>query len=134
MRIIFFVSLLAISVVATAQNTISPTSDLVRMLVDGYSLTSDQLATMAEIQTRHTRNLTELSELEVKDEDAYFERRKSVYQHTVQSIRQALTKEQRISFNEAQKERRIAIREQAKRLMAEGKSKLEIERILLEQF
>ena len=98
-----------------------------------YNLTPDQQEEMGVIQERRFRNLDEIAVLEQSDYRLFLEKKRAIRLNTDGSIRRMLTEAQR----EIHDEQLIAYRQETSDLIRqyrqEGKTKLEIELLLLER-
>ena len=98
-----------------------------------YDLTSDQQEEMTVIQERRFRNLDEIAVLEQSDYRLFLEKKRAIRLNTDGSIRRMLTEAQREIHNQ----QLIAYRQETSDLIRqyrqEGKSKQEIELLILER-
>ncbi|MEZ4988488.1 MAG: hypothetical protein R2795_26265 [Saprospiraceae bacterium] len=97
------------------------------------NLTQEQQAAMYDIEERRERNLAEIASLEQSDYRQFLMKRKNIRVQTEGSIRRFLTPEQRKIQDEAKVAERIAMSDLIKQYQQEGKSKEEIEMLLLER-
>ena len=105
----------------------------VQELTQRYQLNDQQIAEMYTIMERKERNLAEIAELETTDYRVYLEKKRIIRTHTDGSIRRFLNEDQRQIQREEQLAYRRTTSDMIKKLQAAGKTKAEIELILLER-
>ena len=105
----------------------------VQELTQRYQLNDQQIAEMYTILERKERNLAEIAELETTDHRVYLEKKRIIRTHTEGSIRRFLNEDQRQIQREEQLVYRRTTSNIIKEMQAAGKTKAEIELILLER-
>lgn len=116
-----------------AQDRSATVEQGVHELTELYQLNDQQVEEMYTILERKERNLAEIAELEQSDYRIYLEKKGIIRKHTEGSIRRFLNDDQRRIQYQQQAEYRIATSNMIKELQAAGKTKAEIELILLER-
>lgn len=132
----FFFTLLSLVVCLglSAQNTAERDVDqVVAEYTAQYQLTEAQQAEMRVIEERRRRNLAEIAPLETTDHHRFLAKRQALRRNTEGSIRRMLTPEQREIHDQVLIDRRIETSSLIKEWRAAGKSKEEIELLLLER-
>lgn len=98
-----------------------------------FELRPDQVEQMYVIEERRARNLAEIEVLRESDYRLYLQKKQTVREHINGNIRQILDKEQRMILNQDIRQYREATSDLIRRMRQEGKSKEEIELVLLER-
>jgi hypothetical protein len=133
MKIKMLILFLIISGSMMAQSRSASVEKGVQELTQRYQLNEQQVAEMYTILERKERNLAEIAELESTDYRVYLEKKRIIRTHTEGSIRRFLSEEQRQIQREEQLAYRRTTSNTIKELQAAGKTKEEIELILLER-
>ena len=124
---------LILSSTMMAQNRSATVEEGVQELTQLYQLNDQQIEEMYTIMERKERNLAEIAELEQSDYRMFLEKRNIIREHTEGSIHRFLNKDQRQIQYERQAMERRATSSLIKELHTAGKTKAEIELILLER-
>jgi hypothetical protein len=129
-----FLLFLSLGAIATAQTAPERSVDeVVAEYIAKYQLSAEQQVTMREIEERRRHNLAEIASLNATDQQLFWAKRKSIRQNTEGSIRRMLTPSQREIHDQVLIQYRIETSELIQQWRAEGKSKEEIELLLLER-
>lgn len=102
-------------------------------LTTRYQLDSDQVKEMYVIQERKERNLGEIESLKESNSPLFFQKKQAIRENTLGSIRRMLNEEQRLMLDQEKIAYRKETSEFIRQYRAEGKSKEEIELLLLER-
>lgn len=126
--------MLLITGALAAQNRSATVEQAVLEKTELYQLTDEQVKELYVIEERHERNLNEIETLRESEYLLFLQKRKVVVDHTNGSLRQILNEEQRQTFYQQEVAKRRTRSEDIRELRAAGKSKQEIELILLERY
>ncbi|MEM9261022.1 MAG: hypothetical protein AAGA62_15370, partial [Bacteroidota bacterium] len=80
----------------------------------------------------HFRNLEDIASLEAEDYRLFVQKKRTVFRHTERTLMRLFNEDQMAILHAQQVERRVAMSTRIKELQAEGKTKEEIELLLLE--
>ena len=136
MKYFSLVIVLFLSLNLGAQDMVSSDATVDQLVAEQtalYSLTADQQDNMRQIQERRLRNAAEIEPLRNSNYRLFLEKLKANRVNTEGSIRRMLTPAQREIHDEQLIEYRQATSDMIKQLREEGKSKEEIELLLLER-
>lgn len=133
MKANIFILFLFLGGALMAQDRSAAVEQAVQELNQRYQLNDQQLAEVYVIQERKERNLAEIAHLESTDQRTYLEKKRIIRTHTEGSIRRFLTPAQRSIQHQEQTEYRRATSKLIQQMQREGKSKEEIQLILLER-
>ncbi len=98
-----------------------------------YQLDENQAQQMLHIQERRFSNLEEIEPLRASDYGLYLQKRRAIRTNTDASVRRILRSEQLEIYNEQMVQRRLSDSQFIKEKLQEGKTKEEIELLLLER-
>ena len=98
-----------------------------------FELRADQVEQMYVIEERRVRNLTEIEVLRESDYRLYLVKKQAIRTHIQGNIRQILDKEQRITLDQDVRQYRETTSNLVREMRQQGKSKEEIELMLLER-
>lgn len=116
-----------------AQDRSADVVKAVEDLATRYNLDQAQLKEMYTIEERKERNLAEIAPLEATDYREYLVRRQTILRHSEGSIRRFLTQEQRLVQDRERAAYRLETSNLIKEYQRQGKTKAEIEQLLLER-
>lgn len=116
-----------------AQSNDANIQQTVQELSARYQLDEAQQKEMYTIQARQQRNLAEIEVLKESDHQTYLAKKRSIRVNTTHSIRRILTEQQRPILEQELVEFRKETSELIRQYRAEGRSKEEIEQLLLER-
>jgi len=119
--------------ILVAQERSAVVEQSVATLTKRYLLNETQVTQVYVIQERLERNLAEIAALEATDYRLYLGKKQTLRTHTEGSIRRILNENQRAIQRQDQEAYRRMTSETIKNLQREGKSKQEIELVLLER-
>jgi len=125
-------SFLSIAVFAQQKEVNPKVQTDTEAMVKYYDLDENQAKQMEVIQDRKYRNLAEIASLEQTDRNLYLRKLKSVRQGTLASTKRILRPEQMQKYQDILVERRKKESALIKAQKAAGKTKAEIETMLLE--
>jgi len=98
-----------------------------------FDLRPDQVEKMYVIEERRERNLTEIEVLRESDYHLYLRKKQAIRTHIQGNIRQVLDKEQRLVLDQDVRQYRENTSNLIREMRQQGKSKEEIELMLLER-
>ncbi len=98
-----------------------------------FELRPDQVEEMYVIEERRARNLAEIEVLRESDYRMYLAKKQAIRTHIQGNIRQILDKEQRMTLDQDIRQYREATSNLIREMRQQGKSKEEIELMLLER-
>ncbi|MCB0636378.1 MAG: hypothetical protein KDC54_07155 [Lewinella sp.] len=125
---------LALGLTMTAQTTSEKSVDeVVAEYTTKYQLTAEQQVEMRQIEERRRRNLAEIQPFQATDQQLFWAKRKALRENTEGSVRRMLTPAQREIHDQELVRYRLETSNLIEQWRAEGKSKEEIEQLLLER-
>lgn len=125
--------LVCVSLGLQAQDTPSRAQSETATLTALYQLDEAQTTEMLRIQERRFNNQQEIEPLRTTDYRLYLQKRHAIRVNTDSSIRRMLSPEQITIFNDQQAQRRLADSQFIKEMLQAGKTKEEIELLVLER-
>ena len=133
MKIKMLLFFLLIGGFAFAQERSAAVEQAVRTQTERYQLTPAQVEEMYVIEARRERNLNELEQIRESDPRLYLEKKRSIRLNSEGSIRRILDPRQRQILQQEQAAYRTATSNLIREMRQAGKSKEEIEMIILER-
>lgn len=133
MKIKLFILFLIAGTSLWAQDRSPAIEEAVTQQTAHFELRPDQVEEMYVIEERRARNLAEIEVLRESDYLLFLQKKKAIRTHIRGNIRQILDKEQRMILDEDMRQERIAMKNLALEMQEQGKSKEEIELMLLER-
>lgn len=133
MKTNLFILLFFAGFALAAQDRSATVVKAVEDLTVRYNLHQAQLEQMYVIMEREERNLAEIAPLQATDHREYLSRRQTIRRHTEGSIRRFLTQEQRLIQDRERAAYRLETSDLIKQYQRDGKTKSEIEELLLER-
>jgi hypothetical protein len=129
--LVFMLSLAALGLRAQDQRALIVQETQAQMAL--YQLDENQAQQMLRIQERRFGNLAEIESLRAGNYPLYLQKRRAIRTNTDGSIRRILRPDQMEIYNQQMTQRRLADSEFIKSKLQEGKTKEEIELLLLER-
>ena len=133
MKIKLFILFLLAGTSLWAQDRSPAIEEAVAQQTAHFELRPDQVEQMYVIEERRARNLEAIEVLRESDYRLYLQKKSVIRTHINGNIRQILDKEQRMILDEDMRQYRTETRNLARELQEQGKSKDEIEMMLLER-
>lgn len=133
MKIKIFILFLLAGTSLWAQDRSSTIEAAVAERTAHFNLRPDQVDQMQVIEERRARNLEEIEALREEDYRLYLYKKQTIREHINGNIRQVLDKEQRVILDQDLRQYRQTTSNLIREMRQQGKSKEEIELLILER-